>query len=293
MPRLTPEEKEELKQLGIDVDEVGTVGGSTEESSTEADDSDSGAEDADTDENSNSTDSTDTNEKEEEREEKEDEEKPKAKTEAPDSERSSSQNETLEYLRQLEARLAKFENAEQERTTKKEPEEKKPETQKDREAAYVLTDLHLDEVNAKLARLEQHESLVLTVAKRQEKTIAENAYLRVKAKYPDFDNFITPERREKALNMVLDEPQKFGLGRNWEKEYEKSYKDVAFDSVHARANELESKREEKKNKEKRPTAKVLPSGSSFQPPVAKTSSDGPLSGYRDLRGEAARILGGE
>lgn len=273
---LSDEEKEELKKLGVDLDEL------PESVLDEA------AEDEDDKEESEAEDQE--GEKEEQSEEKESEEKeekaPESKSERPSL---SDSDAVLGYMRRLEERVEELAKASQK---PQEKQEEKQEQKPAREPQFALTDVHLEEIQGELAGLKKQLTVAHIVAKRQEQNLEEAAYARVKEKYPDFDKYITPERRELARNTILGNLDKYGYGIEWEKEYIQNYEALSHADVRRERDELRKKRDEKKEKEKRPVAKVLPSGSSFQSPQEKTGGTTPTS-YRDLRGPAARILQGE
>lgn len=302
MPRLTDEEKKELKELGIDVDaddfeeeepEESDETGDTQNSAEDESEGSEGEEGAGDDKPEDQPTGQDSGES--------DPEPPPSPPEKEDD------PELKEELRRLNERLAYYEERErkleEERKAAPQPE---AEEKTQPEPEYVLHNLHLEEFNQRFEKLEQGykkldeaRNVTLDMAKRQEKNLASSAYDVIRQKYPDFDDFVKPEFRERALNAVLENSDKVPFGStNWVGELENAYKTLSFDHYRKKASELEAKREEKKAREKkeiRGKGKVLPSGSSFQRPVAKTSKPevGALGDYRALKGEAMRILEGE
>lgn len=281
--KLTPEEKKELKDLGIDLD-----------AGIEDEDEEVGSE-------SEEQDSQESTEAEEEGEEAEDgSDKPEGPEDDSDDEPSgkpSGSSEADERMRRLEERLSYYE--EKEARSLREAEEAKArqretKEQEEREAQYVLTDVHGEQYDKRLRALEQREERVLRVVRNQETQAFEGAVKLVQNRYPDLDKYVTPEFRKRALNAVLENPERFG-SVNWESELRSAYKSLAFDDIEKRASELERKRTERKEKEKKgQVRKVLPSGSSFQAQRVKTSnSSGAPEGYKDLRSEAMQIIRGE
>lgn len=295
---LTEEEKAELKALGIDLDAEDSGDDEQEEKKSktaaakkESDDSDDDDEDDD-----------------DQDDEKEEASKPETKEEEKPEPASSAQDRELyEYAKRLEERNREYEarereaaNRERERTSREQDsrsvEQKKADSERD--ATRVLTDLDAENFGKRFEALERQNKMYLNTAKIQEKNLAESAYSQIKNKYPDFDDFIKPEARQAALRAVLDSPDTHGgFGQPWVEEYEKAYRQLSFDKHYSekkvlgqKADELGKKRDEKKSKEK---VKVLPSGSSFQSPSARTSSKDAGEGYGSLRDDALRMIVGD
>lgn len=165
--------------------------------------------------------------------------------------------------------------------------QEKPAPAEERQPTRYLTDVDLEALSAQYAEATRRLQAFATVAESQERMSFRQAEDRLLQKYPDLDEFIPAERRQAVLEHQL-KTQSFGA--DWFKETEKAYKELAFDRIYERSNQLKSeldqlavKREQKKEKEQAiKAASAVPAGGNvYQAPAEKRPA-------RDARYEYAK-----
>lgn len=218
------------------------------------------------------------------------------------TERSNSEMEA--YAARLQARLEQAEyerdEARKERERDRQQRTEPAQPKEERVPQYALTDVHLEDVNNQLSTQDKRVNMLMNQAAQQERAMARNAFETFKSRYPDAEKYLKEEHRNRAVDHLvkssMDSPEAYRLGHDWMSEYDKAYKLAAFDDYRGKANELEKKREERKNTEKKDIHKIPHSGGAFQAPATNPAKKPGAAGredYRGLRTEAHRLMGGE
>lgn len=140
----------------------------------------------------------------------------------------------------------------------------------------IVLDSDIQPIAQSVQQMQRMMPTILQTMHVQEQNNVRAAEQALKAKFPDFDEIIPPAERQKAFQAFA---QRMDYGQDWGARFEHAYRVFAFEKVKARADELASKREQKRAEEKQAAQKVAPSGAVYQQPVAKL--DPSKRGYED------------
>lgn len=148
--------------------------------------------------------------------------------------------------------------------------------QADRQPNRMLTDLDGEEFAQRMEHLERYQKSMIQGFAVQESQSFAQAEAMLKQRYPDFDEVIPTEQRQRALHGAL---QAGRFGNDWSTNMANAYKLFAFDKHFSQKDEVANKREQKKDEQRKQAAQIPPAGANYQAPAPKLEPG--KRGYRD------------